>query len=193
VFVTNDDSRLTDARTPVAHNQAWSTITNTPTTVAGYGITDAVLRSDSRLTDSRNPNGAASGDLSGNYPAPTVAKIQGIAVSATAPVSGQALVFDGTVWAPTGSATSGLSAQKFTGIFQATDWIDNGDGTASISYAHGLALSGGSLPQISVYEVVGGANKLVGGIDFECGPVNAIMTIDSSAKFEGSLHLVYAG
>lgn len=36
-----------------SHNQAWSTITGTPTTLSGYGITDAVASSDSRLTDSR--------------------------------------------------------------------------------------------------------------------------------------------
>lgn len=42
-IVASSDPRLTDARTPVAHNQAWSTITGTPTTVAGYGITDAAL------------------------------------------------------------------------------------------------------------------------------------------------------
>lgn len=30
---------------PTAHNQAWSTITSTPTTLAGYGITDAALSS----------------------------------------------------------------------------------------------------------------------------------------------------
>jgi hypothetical protein len=39
--VKGSDSRLTDARTPTAHNQAWSTITSTPTTLAGYGIGDA--------------------------------------------------------------------------------------------------------------------------------------------------------
>lgn len=38
--VKGSDSRLSDARTPTAHNQAWSTITSTPTTLAGYGITD---------------------------------------------------------------------------------------------------------------------------------------------------------
>lgn len=38
-----------------SHNQAWSTITSTPTTLSGYGITDAVGSSDSRLTDSRTP------------------------------------------------------------------------------------------------------------------------------------------
>jgi hypothetical protein len=36
-----NDSRLSDPRTPTAHDQAWSTITATPTALAGYGITDA--------------------------------------------------------------------------------------------------------------------------------------------------------
>lgn len=36
-----NDARLSDARTPTAHNQAWSTISATPTTLSGYGITDA--------------------------------------------------------------------------------------------------------------------------------------------------------
>lgn len=40
-FCQGNDSRLSDARTPLAHNQAWSTITSTPTTLSGYGITDA--------------------------------------------------------------------------------------------------------------------------------------------------------
>jgi hypothetical protein len=39
--VKGNDTRLSDARTPTAHNQAWSTITSTPTTLSGYGITDA--------------------------------------------------------------------------------------------------------------------------------------------------------
>ena len=37
-----DDARLSNARTPTAHNQGWSTITGTPNTVSGYGITDAL-------------------------------------------------------------------------------------------------------------------------------------------------------
>ena len=41
--VLTTDSRLSDARTPLAHNQAWNTITSTPTTLSGYGITDASL------------------------------------------------------------------------------------------------------------------------------------------------------
>jgi hypothetical protein len=40
--VVTNDSRLSDARTPLVHNQDWSTITTgKPTTLSGYGITDA--------------------------------------------------------------------------------------------------------------------------------------------------------
>ena len=48
---------------PSAHNQAWSTITSTPTTLSGYGITDAVGSSDSRLTDSRTPTSHTHGNI----------------------------------------------------------------------------------------------------------------------------------
>lgn len=40
----------------------------------GTGATQLVLGNDARLSDSRAPNGSASGDLSGTYPAPKVAQ-----------------------------------------------------------------------------------------------------------------------
>jgi hypothetical protein len=56
VFVT--DTRLTDSRAPLAHTQAWSTISSAPTSLSGYGVTDAVIyATDTRLTDSRAPLG----------------------------------------------------------------------------------------------------------------------------------------
>jgi phage-related tail fiber protein len=54
---------------PAPHNQAWSTITGTPTTVADYGITDAIVTGDSRLTNARTPTShAPSHQLNGSDP-----------------------------------------------------------------------------------------------------------------------------
>ena len=36
-----NDARLGDARTPLAHSHVWADVTGKPTTLAGYGITDA--------------------------------------------------------------------------------------------------------------------------------------------------------
>jgi hypothetical protein len=48
--VIGNDTRLSDARTPLAHNQAWSTITATPTTLSGYGITDGITSATAAST-----------------------------------------------------------------------------------------------------------------------------------------------
>ena len=59
----------------------------------------AVITTDSRLSDSRTPTGAASGDLSGTYPAPEVIKLRGYSVSLTSPSDNQAILFNSTATA----------------------------------------------------------------------------------------------
>jgi hypothetical protein len=72
----------------------------------GTGATDAV----SALTalGAMSATQTAGGDLSGNLPSPTVAKIQGNAVSEAAPSNGQVLQWSGTAWVP-GEIPSGGS------------------------------------------------------------------------------------
>jgi len=87
---------------PAAHNQAWSTITATPTTLSGYGIIDAVGSSDSRLSDSRTPashvhgnitNAGAIGSTSGQIVVTTTSGVLTTAATiASSAVSGLAAV-----------------------------------------------------------------------------------------------------
>jgi hypothetical protein len=85
----------------------------------GGGAGEVVEATDSRLTNSRAPNGAASGDLSGTYPGPTVSKFATVGIDTSAPTTNDVWVFDGSQWVhqaqntlntnPIGTASGDLS------------------------------------------------------------------------------------
>jgi hypothetical protein len=56
-----------------------------------------------------------SGDLSGTTSSATVVKIQGTAVAATAPTSGQVLKYNGTAWAPAADTDTDTGITELTG------------------------------------------------------------------------------
>lgn len=110
IFVGNASNVATDVAMSgdaTIANTGALTLANTTVTAGTYtvnGTTLFIVDGKGRLTNANNitisaaPSGAAGGDLSGSYPNPTVAKINGVALGVTTATSGNLLVGSGSQW-----------------------------------------------------------------------------------------------
>jgi len=141
-----------------------------------FSVDDSLNRLQDQLAAALNPIlRNVQGDLSGPLESPSVIGLQGRSLSAVAPSTGQAIVWNGTQWAPgtvTGLVTGVLPPLTVTGgvlsipqanattdgYLSATDWVSFNGKVSSVTATSPLASSGGSTPDISLTGVVAAAN-----------------------------------
>lgn len=96
---------------------AWGDVTSTPTTLSGYGITDAVDTSDSRLADARTPTSHAHGDITNDGKIGTTADLLVVTGSAgavtTASIGSGLTLSGGTLSASGGGGGSSTGSDLY--------------------------------------------------------------------------------
>jgi hypothetical protein len=131
----------------------------------GTGLSAAgnVLSLSFQLPTTLPPSGAASGDLGGTYPSPSVVKLQGRAISPTLPTNGQVLKFNtsNNTWEPNTDNTGGGAGPTYTagtGIDIISNAISIKPGTIPTALPPSGAASGdltGSYPAPTIKSIQG--------------------------------------
>lgn len=105
-----------------------------------YAGSNPLLLTTGALTVVSVNQDAATGDLSGRYPSPSVVRIQGRTISTAVPVTNQSLIWSGTAWTPSlvGNANIG-AAQVTQDKLNLTSPINPGD-AATKQYVDNLTL-----------------------------------------------------
>ena len=114
---------------------------------------------------------AAAGDLSGALPGPTVVKIQGRPVSATAPLAGQFLGWDGAQWTPATVTSSGGGSGGLNSVDKTVGntYTAGAKQTFSASLATGgMNVTPGTLP----------TNTAAGDVAIDSGDANKLKVYD---------------
>ncbi|MDX1905386.1 MAG: tail fiber domain-containing protein, partial [Bacteroidia bacterium] len=129
---------------------------NTYTGGAGIAISglNIINIGDTDETDDLNIGEAATGDLSGTYPAPVVSAIQGNPVSNIAPGTGEVLKWNGTQWAPAADNDIDADADSLNEIQTISLLgniltLDNGGGTVLLPTSAPVYLPGSGIDIIT--------------------------------------------